>query len=145
MICRKISPEFTLSEYFFAGISRRTKITINIRFATLEITVADATPCTPRWKRNRNTAFNIKFRILPVTVAIRGCFVYPNARRYPASMGIIAFSMLPPPTIRRYCTAGSFNAGAIPTTYRIPSEQKNKKTDIITPRIPLNHNPRVFA
>ena len=40
MIFRKISPEFTLSEYFFAGISRRTKITINIRFTTLEITVA---------------------------------------------------------------------------------------------------------
>ena len=35
-------------------------------------------------------------------------------------MGIIAFSILPPPTIRRYCTAGYFNAGAIPTTYRIP-------------------------
>ena len=49
-----------------------------IRFTTLEITVATATPITPQLNANKNTELSIILRTFPTTVPIKECFVYPN-------------------------------------------------------------------
>ena len=49
-----------------------------IRFTTLEITVATATPITPQLNTNKNTELSIILKTFPTTVPIKECFVYPN-------------------------------------------------------------------
>ena len=81
MICERTVLLESLSGFFpaFTRVQEK-KITI-ARLITLDMTVAVATPCTPLCSAKRKTAFKAKFTRLPIMVAMRGCFVCPNALR----------------------------------------------------------------